>query len=114
MQPELTETPLHGTEREVSPRRRDRIEPFRLDVVEMIVALCVSYRQTILRPAHAHRRTFDRITVTVKNAARNVTVRRRWRVVSRQRPGRKLRDIYLPHPIVYRIVIESALVVPGS
>src|SRR6184192_3708562 len=114
MQPELTETPLHGTESEVSPRRRDRIEPIRLDVIEMIVALRVSYRQTILRPAQAHRRAFDRITVTVKNAARNVTVRSRRRGVRSQRPGRELHDVCLSHPVVDRIEIEGPLISPNS
>src|SRR5207237_6022096 len=69
VQPKLTEASLRRTEDKISPRRRDRVEAIRIDLVEMVIALSVRHCQTILRAAQAHSGAFDRITVGINDPA---------------------------------------------
>ena len=66
--PDLTERARRRTEGVVNSRRRDRVEPVGLHIVEMINAIRVCNELAILRALEFHHRTFHRVALVVNDA----------------------------------------------
>src|SRR5581483_11864775 len=64
-------------EDEVRARRRNDIQAVSLDIIEVVVAKRVGDCQPVLRPAHAHSRALDRMTVDVNNLTGHGCISRR-------------------------------------